>query len=64
MELVGNAMEDVAATTQEELKNSENISFNISQAVRALEEISKSAAGQTEMSEEINKIMQQFKLNP
>jgi methyl-accepting chemotaxis protein len=63
MEQIGSAMQNVASTSQEGLKNSEQISCSISDTTRALDEISKTAIGQAEMSEKINKIIKEFKLN-
>jgi methyl-accepting chemotaxis protein len=63
MEQIGSAMQNVASTSQEGLKNSEQISCSISDTTRALDEISKTAIGQAEMSEKINRIIKEFKLN-
>lgn len=62
MEQIGSAMQNVSATTHKDLKNSEQISYSISETARALDEISKTAVNQAEMSEKINKIIQEFKL--
>lgn len=62
MEQIGNAMQNVSATTQEDLKNSELISYSISDSTKALAEISKSAEEQAEMSEGLNRMIQEFKL--
>jgi methyl-accepting chemotaxis protein len=63
MEQIGSAMRHVASTSQEGLRNSEQISSSISDTSRALDEISKSAVVQAEMSEKINKIIKEFKLD-
>lgn len=63
MEQIGSAMKNVASTSQEGLKNSEQISSSISDTSRALDEISKTAVVQAEMSEKINRIIKEFKLD-
>jgi methyl-accepting chemotaxis protein len=63
MEQIGSAMQNISATTQEDLKNSELISCSISDSAKALGEISKTAVNQAEMSEALNKIIQEFKLD-
>lgn len=62
MEQIGSAMQNVSATTQEDLSNSEQISSSIEETSRALDEISEAAVNQAEISESINRIIQEFKL--
>lgn len=63
MEQIGSAMQNVSATSEEDLKNSELISYSISDAARALGEISRTAVGQAEMSDTLSKIIQEFKMS-
>lgn len=62
MEQIGSAMQNVSATTEEDLSNSEQISSSIEETSRALDEISEAAVNQAEISESINRIIQEFKL--
>lgn len=63
IEQIGNAMQNVSSTTEEDLKNSELISSSISETAKALNEISKTAINQAEMSDTLNKLINEFKLN-
>ncbi|AJH00165.1 hypothetical protein LF65_03608 [Clostridium beijerinckii] len=60
---IGSAMQKVSLTTQDDLKNSESISLSISEVARALDEIAKTATNQAQMSEELGRIIGEFKLN-
>ncbi|WP_163192427.1 methyl-accepting chemotaxis protein [Clostridium thermarum] len=62
MKQIGVAMQRVSETTQEDLDNSESISISIAETARALEEIAKTATNQAQMSEEMSRIIGEFKL--
>lgn len=63
IEQIGSAMQNVSATTEEDLKNTELISHSISDTAIALSEISKTAVSQAEMAEGLSKLIHEFKLD-
>lgn len=63
MEQISSAMQNVSLNSEKDLKNSELISYSISDAAKALGEISKSTVSQAEMAETLSRMIQEFKLD-
>lgn len=62
IEQVSSSIENVSATCEESASNSEEILESINETTFALEQVSKSAQGQAELAEQLNKIVQRFKV--
>lgn len=59
---VGQAIENVSATAQETASSTDEILNSIGETTMAIEEVAKSAQTQAELAEQLNKMIQKFKI--
>ena len=59
---VSQAIESISATTQETASSTDGILCSVGETTLSIEEVAKSAQSQSELAEQLNKLIQQFKI--
>ena len=59
---VSQAIENVSATTQETASSTDGILCSVNETTLSIEDVAKSAQSQSELAEQLNKLIQQFKI--